>query len=124
MWVLLKTVLVLGAKGGEIVDVEEATVIDVIGGDTPLGEAIRLGLDEFVQGVEAAGIVGRAVDCGYILDDEFRNVFGDRAQRAARRRFCTSFSRLRSTFCSGVEPRRSGKWPNAVMMLCNSRKSS
>ncbi len=77
---LVEDLFVLGAKGGEIVDIEEAAVVDVVGGDTPLREAVRLGLDEFMQRVEATGIVGRAVDRGYILEDECFYFVRSRAQ--------------------------------------------
>ena len=77
---LVEDLFVLGAKRSEIVDIEEATVIDVIGGNAPLGEAIRLGLDEFMQSVETTGIIGSAVNCCYVLSDEFLYVVRSRAQ--------------------------------------------
>src|SRR5579864_792396 len=59
---LVKDVFVLGTESGEIVDIEEAAVVDVIRGRAPLGEAVGLGLDQFMQRVEAAGIVGCSVN--------------------------------------------------------------
>ena len=64
---LVEDLFVLGAKGGEIVDIKEAAVVDVVGRDTPLREAGKAGaLMQSMQRVEATGIVGRAVDRGDI----------------------------------------------------------
>src|SRR5665213_2433476 len=52
--------LVLHAQGGEVVDVEEAPIVDLIRGHAPGGEAIGLRLEELVQVIRACGRGGGA----------------------------------------------------------------
>ena len=54
--------LVLHAQRGELVDIEEAAVVDLVGRDAPVRQAIRLRLEQLVQRVEARGLPGRAVE--------------------------------------------------------------
>ncbi len=48
----------LDADAGEIVDLEEAPVVDLFGGDAPKGEAVGLGFEQLVQASKAAGSPG------------------------------------------------------------------
>ena len=50
------------ANGGEVVDIEEAPVVDFLRGHAPEGEAIGLIVQQFVERIEAAPVAGRAVD--------------------------------------------------------------
>ena len=47
---------------GQIVYVKKAAVIDFLGRDPPEGEPIRLGVQQFVERVEAARVARLAVD--------------------------------------------------------------
>ena len=41
------------AQGGQLVDVEEAAIVDLVGGDAPERQAIGLGVEQLVEQVEA-----------------------------------------------------------------------
>ena len=58
----LKNAFILDANAGEIVGVEEPPVVDVIGGDPPVGQAIGLRFDKFVKLVEAGRVVRSTID--------------------------------------------------------------
>ena len=49
----LEDLLALHAQRGQFVDVEEAPVVDLVGCDAPVGEAVGLRLDQRVQRVAA-----------------------------------------------------------------------
>ena len=49
------------ADGGQFVDVEESAIIDLIGGDTRIAQAIRLTGQELIDRVEASQIAAAAV---------------------------------------------------------------
>src|SRR5215469_14377560 len=68
---LVERRFVLLAQCSKIVDVEKAAVVDVIGRSSPLREAIGLSFDEFVQRIEAAGVIGTSVNRDHVLCDEF-----------------------------------------------------
>ncbi len=57
------------AQGGQVVDVEKTSVVDLVGGNAPEGEAVTLLLNQLVQQVEAGFVAGLAI--------EFRQNFGD-----------------------------------------------
>ena len=50
------------ANGRQIVDVEEAPVIDLVHGDAPEAETVGFALEQPFQAVEAAGLAAAAVD--------------------------------------------------------------
>src|SRR5262249_38235711 len=52
----------LDADRGQFVDVEEATVIDLVGRHAPEAQAIRLFGQQFLQAVEAARVSADAVE--------------------------------------------------------------
>ena len=52
----------LHAQSHELVDVDKAAVVDFVGRRAPVGQAIRLVLEQFVQPVKAGRIAGDAVD--------------------------------------------------------------
>ncbi len=54
---------VLHANAGELVDVEEAPVVDLVGADPPEGQPVVLALEQRVQRPEALRIAGGAVEC-------------------------------------------------------------
>ena len=58
------------AQPDQVVDVEEAAVVDFFGGSAPGGQAIRLCIQQEMQTVETAGIAFDTVD-GFerMLDD-------------------------------------------------------
>src|SRR5712671_6520706 len=71
---------ILHAEGGQVVGIEEAPVVDVIGSHAPIGQAEGLRFDEFVEFVETRGASGIAVDqldCAY---NSGNNLRGTRAQ--------------------------------------------
>ena len=58
---LLEDERIFHAQRGELVDVEEAAVVDLFGGDAPVREAVRLQVQQPVERVEAARLPGAAV---------------------------------------------------------------
>ena len=65
-------VLTLHAEGGQVVDVEEPPVVDLVGGHTPVGQAVALVLQQVVQEVEAPRVARLAVEQRHVLLDELR----------------------------------------------------
>ncbi len=57
-----KDLRILHADGGEIIDVEEAAVIDLVDGDAPEAEAIGFAVEQFLQLVEAVRVAFAPVD--------------------------------------------------------------
>src|SRR5690349_10619096 len=53
---------VFHADRRQLVDVEEPSIVDLVGGDAPVGQSVCLVLQEFVEQVEAAGIAGHSID--------------------------------------------------------------
>ncbi len=53
---------IFDADGRQIVDVEEAPVVDLIHRDAPEAEAIGFALEQPLQAVEAAGLAAASVD--------------------------------------------------------------
>ena len=53
---------ILDTQRSELIDVEEAAVVDVVRRDAPAGEAEGLALEQRVQRVEAGGIIRAAVE--------------------------------------------------------------
>ena len=66
----LENVLAFHAEGGEVVDVKEPPVVDLIGSDPPVGQPVALVLQEVVQEVEASGFSRLAVEDRDVLFDE------------------------------------------------------
>ena len=52
----------LHAQGGQFVDVEEAAIVDLVGGDAPERQAIRLLVEQLIEQIEAVRLVGVAVE--------------------------------------------------------------
>src|SRR5215469_13541878 len=71
---LVEDKLRLLSQGSEVVDVEKAPVIDVVGGNPPIGEAIGLRLDQLVQGIERGGIAGFPVHFSNALFEKVCNL--------------------------------------------------
>ncbi len=65
-----KNLLVFHAQGYQFVDVEEAPVVDLLGGDLPEREAEILLGQELVQGVEALGVALFSVESLHVLIDK------------------------------------------------------
>ena len=103
----------------EIVDVEEAAVIDFLRRHAPEGEPVRLLVQQLVERIEAARIAGRAVDLRQRLLDRLLHLRRF-LQRRSSRRLMISFSRARSAIRSGSVSVRFGKYSSAVRMLWNS----
>src|SRR5579871_4279236 len=72
--------LVFGTESRQFIDVEKATVINVIGRNSPLGEAVRLCLDKFVQQIKGAWVFRLAVNTLDIFAHELASLLGPRAQ--------------------------------------------
>src|ERR1700737_4614321 len=81
----LEYALVFHANASKIVGIEKTPVVDVVGSDSPVGQAIRLSFDEFVKFVETGGIVWPSIEksngCVNALDDFRRSSaqFGETA---------------------------------------------
>ena len=54
--------LFLHPERGEVVDVKEAAVVDLVGGDAPEREPVRLRFEQLVQALERVRRAGLAVD--------------------------------------------------------------
>ena len=65
--------VLLHPQRGEVVDVEEATVIDLVRGHPPEGGAVALGLDQQVQALRVGGVAFGAV----VLPQTLAEVPGD-----------------------------------------------
>ena len=65
-----KDVRVLHADGGQLIDVEEAPVVDFLAGDAPEGDPVGLLAQQPVEEIERAGIVRPAVEAADVLLDE------------------------------------------------------
>ena len=61
---------VLHANGGQFVDVEEATVVDLLAGHAPESDPVCLLAQQLVEQIERAQIVRRAVEVPYGLIKE------------------------------------------------------
>ncbi len=61
---VVEDAVLLHAHGGEIVDLEEATIVDLLGGHAPEAQAIALLAQERVEGVEAPRIAVLPVHLG------------------------------------------------------------
>ena len=59
------------ANGREIVYVEKATVVDFLGSNPPVGQPIRLRVEQFIQFIETARVSGSPID----LDKRFLDRF-------------------------------------------------
>ena len=53
---------VLHAQADQVIDIEEAAVIDLLTGHAPVGQAIHLQFEQQMQQIEAAWVIGSAVD--------------------------------------------------------------
>src|SRR5271166_2646482 len=56
-----KNGLIFHAKAGKIVGVKKASIVNVIGGDPPVGQAEGLRFNEFVELLETRGVCGSSV---------------------------------------------------------------
>ncbi len=74
--------LVLDAQRRQIVDIEEAAVVDILGRDAPGGEVIGLQVEQLVQRIEARGLPCRADEAAHRRLDGA----GDRAVGGCERR--------------------------------------
>ena len=61
---------ILHADGRQVVDVEEAAIVDLVGGRLPVREPIDLGVEQLVEAVEAVRVAGRAVELPDVRLDE------------------------------------------------------
>ena len=57
---VLKHPQVLDPQAGEVVHIEKAPIVDVIGCDTPGGQPVRLHFEQLVEGVECLAVARRA----------------------------------------------------------------
>ena len=81
------------AQRREIVDVEEAPVVDLIDRDAPVRQPIRLRIEQRVERVEAARIARRAVERARRVASMCCWISGLRSSRRTSRRLCASLSR-------------------------------
>src|SRR5438132_11965132 len=66
--------LVLHSYTGQVVDVEEAAIVDVVRGHPPACQPVSLSFDELMQSVETAGIARGTTDFPHVFLDELRYV--------------------------------------------------
>ena len=73
------------ANGGQVVHIEKAPVVDLLGRDAPVAQAVGLPLDQRIQHVEAARVAALAVEAPHRLLDRgahFGRRIGQRRQPA------------------------------------------
>ena len=58
MMTLLEDAGVFHADRRQVVDVEEAAIVDLIAGNLPIGQAVNLGVQEAIEFVKALRITG------------------------------------------------------------------
>ena len=54
----------LHPQAGKLIDIEETPIVDLLGGDAPIGDAVCLGLEKAMQTWEALRLPLPAVDAG------------------------------------------------------------
>jgi len=92
---------VLHAHRGQLRDVEEATVVDLLGGDTPEAQPIRLLFDKRVQTVEAGRLAGATIELSQrAVEAGAKDT--DTSYKARMRRLTISFSRFRSSISAAL----------------------
>ena len=67
---VLEDQLVLDPDAGQLGDVEEPPVVDLLGRDPPVREAVHLVFEQVVEAVEAPGVAGRPLERRDVLVDE------------------------------------------------------
>ena len=65
---------VLCPDGRQLVDIEEASIVDFLSCNTPVGEAVDLVVEKSVQEIEAPRVAGSAVEEPHVLRDEVADV--------------------------------------------------
>ena len=110
--VLIRTLPDFHAQRRQIIDIEEAAVIDFVGSRAPESQTVGLGFQQFVQRIEILLVIRRPV-VDALNTDTFswinRATSALVAKREARRRLCISLSRARSATASGKALSRDGK---------------
>src|SRR5262249_22610624 len=76
-----KNALVLHSNGGQLVDVEESSVVDFFGLNTPKGQSIRLVIDDLLQKIKGLGPADFAGKMGQVRVDKGRYGGADLVQR-------------------------------------------
>ncbi len=66
----LEDILALHCQRGQVVDVEEATVVDLVRADAPVRKAIALVLEQVIHEREAARVARRAVEERHVALDK------------------------------------------------------
>ncbi len=105
------------ANGRQIVDVEEAPVIDFINRNAPEAEPVGFAFEQPFQAVEATRIPSPAVDVSERLLDGFPGLSGLASSNSESLRLTISFSLWRSRILASSISVGPGKWLRAVMML-------
>ncbi len=88
-----KDLRVLDAQPRELVDVEEAPVVDLVRRGAPVRQPVGLRFEQLVQGVEAVGPARLAVHLAHGEIDGFAQSADDSVTSRASRARATSFSR-------------------------------
>ena len=107
----------------ELVDVEEAPVVDLVGGHPPVAEAVTLVGEQRLEPVEACRVARAAVEVFERAVDRLPDGGGSARRRSPSRRLITSFSRCRSCTSDGSRSVAAGRWAIAVRMLSSSTRS-
>src|SRR6266567_7847390 len=64
----------LHPDGGQIIDVEESAIVDLVPGHPPVGESVGLPGEESIQVIEARGVSGCAVEQPNVVVDKVANM--------------------------------------------------
>ena len=88
----LEDVLALHGQRGQVVDVEESAVVDLVGAHPPVRKSVALMLEQVIHELETRGVAGFAAENGHFPVDPVADRLA-LAARAASRRLITSFSR-------------------------------
>ena len=92
------------AHRGQLVDGEEATVVDLLARRAERGEAVRLRIQQPVEGIEAMRLRLRSLGSPLktrTVSAMARAACGEAAMRSASRRLATTCSRRRSATAPG-----------------------
>ena len=113
----LEDVFTLHRQRGQVVDVKEAAVVDLVRAHPPVRKAIALVLEQVIHELEA--VAGRrACRRSEPRSASIKSRIGWlSAARAASRRLITSFSRWRSATFSGSVSELPGRFRTDVRML-------
>ena len=76
----LEHLRIIHVQGGQGVDIKEAAIVDLVGGHPPVGQAVGLGLQQAVHGLEGGNSGPGTVESGHFLEQELGEIGAGRKQ--------------------------------------------